>query len=43
MTGFDINSVEFGLQFTSLEIEYFISKAIQIKELLKRIETELLR
>jgi hypothetical protein len=43
MSGFDINSAELGEQFTSLEIECFIPKAIRIKELVKRIETELSR
>jgi DNA-binding response OmpR family regulator len=43
MSGFDINSTELGEQFTSLEIECFIPKAIHIKELVLRIEAELLR
>ena len=43
MSGFDINSAELGEQFTLLEIECFIPKAIRIKKLVKRIETELLR
>lgn len=43
MSGFNINSAELGEQFTSLEIECFIPKAIHIKELVQRIEAELLR
>ena len=43
MSGFNINSAELGEQFTSLEIECFIPKAIHIKELVLRIEAELLR
>ena len=43
MSGFHINSAGLGEQFTSLEIECFIPKAIRIKKLVKRIETELLR
>jgi DNA-binding response OmpR family regulator len=42
-SGFNINSAELGEQFTSLEIECFIPKAIHIKELVQRIEAELLR
>ena len=41
MSGFDINSIDLGEQILqSLEIECFIPKAIQIKELLKRIEEQ---
>ena len=43
MSGFDINSIDLGEQFASLEIECFIPKAIQIKELLKRIEAEIIK
>ena len=43
MSAFDTNSDAFREKFPTFEIECFIPKAIQIKELLKRIETELLR
>ena len=43
ISAFDPNSDELRDQFLSLKIECFIPKPIQIKELVKRIETELLR
>jgi two-component system, OmpR family, response regulator ChvI len=41
MSALDVNSAE--LRELSLEIQCFIPKPVQIKELLQRIETELLR
>jgi response regulator RpfG family c-di-GMP phosphodiesterase len=43
MSGSDINSNDLREQFPSLEIECSISKPIQVKKLVKRIETKLLR
>ena len=43
MSGFDMNSAESREMYPSQEFECLISKPIQIKELVKIIETELLR
>ena len=43
MSAFDVDSAELKSLFLSLKIECFIPKPIQIKELVMRIETELLR
>lgn len=43
MSAFDIRSAELREQFNALETECFIPKPVQIKELVQRIETELLR
>lgn len=43
MSAFDIRSAELTEQFNALETECFIPKPVQIKELVQRIETELLR
>ena len=43
MSGFDMDADAFREKFPTLDTECFIPKPIQIKELVKRIETELLR
>jgi DNA-binding response OmpR family regulator len=43
MSAFDTNSDAFREKFPTLDTECFIPKPIQINELVKRIETELLR
>jgi hypothetical protein len=43
MSAFDTNSDAFKEKFPTLDTECFIPKPIQINELVKRIETELLR
>jgi DNA-binding response OmpR family regulator len=43
MSSFDTNSDAFREKFPTLDTECFIPKPIQINELVKRIETELLR
>ncbi|MGI8834199.1 MAG: hypothetical protein ACR2IS_16380 [Nitrososphaeraceae archaeon] len=43
MSAYDINSDPLQEQFGSLQLECFIPKPIEISELIKRLETELLR
>ena len=43
MSGFDMDANAFREKFPTLNTECFIPKPIQINELVKRIETELLR
>ena len=43
MSAFDMNADAFREKFPTLDTECFIPKPIQINELVKRIETELLR
>jgi DNA-binding response OmpR family regulator len=43
MNAFEFRSAELMEQFNPLETECFIPKPVQIKELVQRIETELLR